>query len=100
MSGRQDGQGSFLRRFRAGNEVTLTAQPRFGNFIFQGWRMQGVSGDFNAAKPVGLSTPGTAGYQGDMANLITGQSITVKLDKDRFIRAIYVLPVAEGRAAG
>jgi hypothetical protein len=70
----------------------LTAPERFGRHVFQGWRMQFLPGDYDPTRPVSLFKPGTAGYQGDMSGLVTGRSLKVTLDKNRFVRPIFILP--------
>lgn len=92
VSGRMAGEGSFLRTYAADTEVTLTAPERFGRYLFQGWRMQFLPGDYDPTRPVTLYTPGTAGYQGDISGLVTGRSLRVTLDKNRFVRPIFILP--------
>lgn len=92
VSGRMAGEGSFLRTYAADTAVTLTAPERFGRYVFQGWRMQFLAGDYDPTRPVSLSRPGTAGYQGDMSSLVTGRNLKVTLDKNRFVRPIFILP--------
>jgi hypothetical protein len=92
VSGRMVGEGTFLRTYAADTEVMLTAPERFGRHVFQGWRMQFLPGDYDPTRPVSLFKPGTAGYQGDMSGLVTGRSLKVTLDKNRFVRPIFILP--------
>ncbi len=92
ISNRQDGEGSFLRTYRLGSKITLHAPERVGNFRFAGWRVPARKGDFDVTKPVSLLEPGTDGFLGDPAGVVTGQTLELTLDEHKFVRPIYVLP--------
>ena len=92
ISNRQNGEGSFLRTYRAGTKVRLDAPEQVGNFRFQGWRVPRHGGDFDVTNPVPLIEPGTDGFLGDPSSLITGQTIELTMDQHLFVRPIYVLP--------
>ncbi len=92
ISNRQDGEGSFLRTYRLGSKITLHAPERVGNFRFAGWRVPARKGNFDVTKPVSLLEPGTDGFLGDPASVVTGQTLELTLDEHKFVRPIYVLP--------
>jgi len=92
ISNRQHGEGSFLRTYRAGSKITLQAPESVGNFRFAGWRVPARKGDFDVTKPVSLLEPGTDGFWGDPANVVTGQKLELTLDEHKFVRPVYILP--------
>jgi hypothetical protein len=74
-SGRKDGRGSFTRYFDAGQGVTLIAQPMFGLFSFSHWE--------------------------DAQSVQLGEApqLTLALNQDMRIRAVYLVPAVSPTAA-